>query len=133
MESKENIRIKLSKLNGGDSEDWFDSIEHLLRYATEQNPYFLEELLKRLEQSGLRIPKTVMTPYVNTIPVDEEPEYPGNRELERRIKSYVRWNAMAMVVKANRVHNGLGGHISTYASFLQFMFPLFNCIIMFTQ
>src|ERR1041384_7556551 len=56
------------------------------------------------------------TPYVNTIPPHKEPAYPGNRELERRIKSLIRWNAMAMVVNANRVHSGLGGHISTFAS-----------------
>ncbi len=56
------------------------------------------------------------TPYINTIPPDQEPDYPGDREIERRIKSYIRWNAMAMVVKANRVHDGIGGHISTYAS-----------------
>jgi len=59
---------------------------------------------------------TVNTPYLNTIPVEKQPELPGNRELARRIKSLIRWNAMAMVVKANRVHPGLGGHISTYAS-----------------
>ncbi|MBI4341034.1 MAG: pyruvate dehydrogenase (acetyl-transferring), homodimeric type [Candidatus Omnitrophica bacterium] len=56
------------------------------------------------------------SPYVNTIPAEAEPPYPGDREIERRIKSYIRWNAMAMVVKANRIHDGLGGHISTYAS-----------------
>ena len=56
------------------------------------------------------------TPYINTIPADQEPDYPGDREIERRIKSTIRWNAMAMVVKANRVHDGIGGHISTYAS-----------------
>jgi len=56
------------------------------------------------------------TPYVNTIPVEAEPAYPGDRELERGIKSLIRWNAMAMVVNANRIHSGLGGHISTYAS-----------------
>jgi pyruvate dehydrogenase E1 component len=58
----------------------------------------------------------VTTPYVNTIPVEAEPPYPGDRDIERRIKSYVRWNAMAMVVNANREHSGIGGHISTYAS-----------------
>jgi pyruvate dehydrogenase E1 component len=58
----------------------------------------------------------VGTPYVNTIPASQEPSYPGNRDIERRIKSTIRWNAMAMVVKANRLHGGLGGHISTYAS-----------------
>ena len=56
------------------------------------------------------------TPYINTIPPEREPDYPGDREIERRIKSYIRWNAMAMVVKANRIHDGIGGHISTYAS-----------------
>jgi pyruvate dehydrogenase E1 component len=63
-----------------------------------------------------RIEDCVNTPYINTIPPEAEPFYPGNRDLERRIKSLIRWNAMAMVVKANRFHNGLGGHISTYAS-----------------
>ena len=58
----------------------------------------------------------LVTPYINTIPVGEEPPYPGDRELERRIKSLVRWNAMAMVVNANSDHDGIGGHISTFAS-----------------
>src|SRR5258706_619 len=70
----------------------------------------------RLRKSGIKIPNTVSTPYINTIPPEKEPPYPGNREIERRIKSYVRWNAMAMVVKANRLHADIGGHISTYAS-----------------
>ena len=76
----------------------------------------LEELIERLRQSGINIPHTVSTPYINTIPPEKEPPYPGNREIERRIKSYIRWNAMAMVVKANRLHPDIGGHISTYAS-----------------
>lgn len=63
-----------------------------------------------------RMHTPVHTPYINTIPADREPLYPGDLALEKRIRSYIRWNAMAMVVKANRVHNGLGGHISTYAS-----------------
>jgi len=71
----------------------------------------------RQKRRGAAAPSTVLsTPYVNTIPVEDEPPYPGDRELERRIKSQVRWNAMAMVVNANRVHHGIGGHISTYAS-----------------
>jgi pyruvate dehydrogenase E1 component len=60
--------------------------------------------------------RSVNTPYLNTIPPALEPPYPGDQKIERRIKSYIRWNAMAMVVKANRIHDGLGGHISTYAS-----------------
>jgi len=59
---------------------------------------------------------TIITPYVNTIPVEQQAPFPGDRELERRIKSLIRWNAMAMVVQANRLHDGIGGHISTFAS-----------------
>src|SRR5262249_23549151 len=66
--------------------------------------------------SGVEIPFTANTPYVNTIPVSRQPIFPGNRELERRIKSYVRWNAMAMVVRANEFDGTLGGHIATFAS-----------------
>jgi pyruvate dehydrogenase E1 component len=67
-------------------------------------------------QSGVRMPFSANTPYINTIPADRQPPYPGSREIERRIKSLVRWNAMAMVVRANREEEGIGGHISTYAS-----------------
>ena len=63
-----------------------------------------------------RVAESLTTPYINTIPVDRQPPYPGDQALERRIKSIIRWNAMAMVVKANRIHGGLGGHISTFAS-----------------
>lgn len=82
----------------------------------EQAPFFLEHLVDRLRRSGLKVPGPVNTPYVNTIPVSEQPEYPGDREVERRIKSLIRWNAMAMVVNANQKHDGLGGHISSFAS-----------------
>ncbi len=82
----------------------------------EQIPLVLDKLQKRLEEAGIYVSRPVSTPYVNTIPPEAEPAYPGDREIERKIKSYIRWNAMAMVVKANRVHDGIGGHISTYAS-----------------
>jgi pyruvate dehydrogenase E1 component len=73
-------------------------------------------LTRRLREQGLNVPPPVTTPYVNTVPADQEPAFPGDRELERRINSFIRWNAMAMVVSANRINNGLGGHISTIAS-----------------
>ena len=104
-----------------DKHKWVASLEYILEYIlkneeSEQAAFLVEELIERLRQSGLRIPYAVNTPYVNTIPPEKETLYPGNREIERRIKSYVRWNAMAMVVKANRLHPDIGGHISTYAS-----------------
>ncbi len=77
---------------------------------------FFLNLTNRLREEGIEAPRVVSTPYVNTIPVEKQAPYPGDLEMERRIKSFVRWNAMAMVVNANRKNNGLGGHISTYAS-----------------
>jgi len=92
-------------------------VQHALR---DQRPgtttRFLGQLTDRLRQTDAGTPRLVSTPYVNTIPPDQQAPFPGDWEMERRIKSLVRWNAMAMVVNANRLHNGLGGHISTYAS-----------------
>ena len=104
-----------------DRHRWIASLEYILEYIlkneeSEQAIFLLEELIERLRESGLKVPYAVNTPYINTIPAEKQPPYPGNREIERRIKSYVRWNAMAMVVKANRLHPDIGGHISTYAS-----------------
>src|SRR3954468_6250706 len=84
---------------------WIPSLEYILEYIlkneeSEQATRLLEELSDRLREAGLKIPYAVNTPYINSIPAGQEPQYPGNREIERRIKSYVRWNAMAMVVKA---------------------------------
>jgi pyruvate dehydrogenase E1 component len=76
----------------------------------------LSTLLEEGRRYGVVPPEVLTTPYVNTIPPEEEPPYPGNIDLERRIEAYVRWNALAMVVRANREHSGVGGHIATYAS-----------------
>lgn len=118
-------RVESDRGNGkglkNDRHKWVASLEYILEYIlkneeSEQASMLLDELTERLRDSGLKIPNRVSTPYINTIPAEREPKYPGNREIERRIKSYVRWNAMAMVVKANRLHPDIGGHISTYAS-----------------
>jgi pyruvate dehydrogenase E1 component len=106
---------------GERDEQWLDALEVVLESVLKDRessrlPLLLERLGARLKGSGIRLPRLVNTPYLNSIPKDQEPPYPGDREIERRIKSYIRWNAMAMVVKANRLHGGLGGHISTYAS-----------------
>jgi len=101
--------------------DWIHSLEDSYRL---NGPAHVRALLAELQiyaqRYGVELPVTSRTPQVNTIPVDRQPEYPGNRELERRIKSIIRWNAMAMVVRANRIKDdtggGVGGHISTFAS-----------------
>jgi len=103
------------------TQKWVDSLEYVLQFMLEQAtpdqaPLLVNRLIARLKEVGINAPATVSTPYLNTIPIEEQPEYPGDLAIERRIKSLVRWNAMAMVVNANRVHSGLGGHISTFAS-----------------
>jgi len=78
--------------------------------------FLLERLKERAFRCGVRLGSGATTPYVNTIPADQQPEYPGDRAIERKIKSVIRWNAMAMVVRANQESPGIGGHISTFAS-----------------
>jgi pyruvate dehydrogenase E1 component len=100
-----------------ETQEWLESLEWVLQNkGPERVRQLLEELDIHAQKAGVRIPFSANTPHINTIPVGEEPPYPGSREIERRIKSIIRWNAMAMVVRANMIENGIGGHISTYAS-----------------
>ncbi len=100
-----------------ETREWLESLDYV--YQTE-GPARVQELLQRLQDRatsyGVRIHFPGDTPYINTIPLSKQPPYPGDRAIERRIKSYIRWNAMAMVVRANREDPGIGGHISTFAS-----------------
>jgi len=97
--------------------EWLESLEYVLQT---HGPEKVKELLHNLDayaqEAGVELPFTANTPHINTIPKSAQPPFPGGREIERRIKSLIRWNAMAMVVRANKEENGIGGHISTYAS-----------------
>ncbi len=98
-------------------EEWFESLDDvLIRYGPQRLQELLVNLQERAYLRGVTLPFTANTPYVNTIPADEQPRFPGNIEIERRIKSIIRWNAMAMVSRANTKYSGVGGHISTFAS-----------------
>ncbi len=100
-----------------ETDEWLESLSYVLKSkGPERIRYLLTVLEQRARQEGVDLPIASNTPYINTIHVDHQPPYPGNRELERRIKSIIRWNAMAMVVRANNENDGIGGHISTYAS-----------------
>ena len=98
-------------------QEWLESLDSVLDSS---GPEVAAEILERLRAhatvSGIDLPFSANTPYANTIPARLEPLFPGDQELERRIKSLIRWNALAMVVRANRVEHNIGGHISTYAS-----------------
>ena len=100
-----------------ETREWLASIDSVLRTEGPQRAhYLLERLIDHTRRSGAYLPFRPNTAYVNTIAVTAQPEYPGDRSLERRIEAYIRWNAMAMVVQANRKSSEYGGHISSYAS-----------------
>ena len=100
-----------------ETREWLDSLEYVFKAkGADRATYLFERLRDRLGASGAQVSAPLNTPYINTIPAAQEPPYPGNLEIERRIRSLIRWNAMAMVVKANKQHQGIGGHISTFAS-----------------
>lgn len=98
-------------------QEWLESLDSVLETS---GPEVAAEILERLRAhatvNGIDLPFSANTPYANTIPARLQPLFPGDQELERRIKSLIRWNALAMVVRANRVEHNIGGHISTYAS-----------------
>ncbi len=111
-----------AQLNGKDVDptettEWLESLQYVLK---SKGPSRVRQLLSLLhdaaQMAGVELPFSAQTPYVNTIPQSKQPVYPGNREIERRIKSIIRWNAMAMVTRANKEFPGIGGHISTFAS-----------------
>ncbi|MFH1568446.1 MAG: pyruvate dehydrogenase (acetyl-transferring), homodimeric type [Gemmatimonadota bacterium] len=100
-----------------EQQEWLESLDYIVASRSpDQVRDLLRQLSLRAERAGVSLPFTAQTPYINTIPRSQQPPYPGSREIERRIKSLIRWNAMAMVVRANRDKAAPGGHISTYAS-----------------
>ena len=112
-----NSNNGFSELDELELKEWLESLEYVLQSG---GPEKVKELLHNLDtyaqEAGVELPFTANTPHINTIPKSAQPPFPGGREIERRIKSLIRWNAMAMVVRANKEENGIGGHISTYAS-----------------
>lgn len=116
-EIKETKDKELSEIEAQETQEWLASLDYVLqRGGPDRVSRLLRQLQVHAQQFGVRLPFTANTPYINTIPADKQPPFPGSREIERRIKSIIRWNAMAMVVRANRHEEGIGGHISTYAS-----------------
>ncbi len=100
-----------------ETQEWVESLQAVIeRNGHQRAAALLTSLRDWAHARGVSIPCPVNTPYINTISADAQPPYPGDREIERRIKSYIRWNAMALVVRANRRCPGIGGHISSFAS-----------------
>ena len=127
--SKENSTTNrtLRDLDPEETQEWIDSLDYILRETGKDRAIFiLNRLQEELDKAGHPRPFTANTAYVNTIPPHRQPAYPGNIDLEKRIRCLVRWNAMAMVVRANRMSPGIGGHISTFASLAMLLEVGFN-------
>jgi pyruvate dehydrogenase E1 component len=117
-EAMENeLSVPLQGLDVNEIQEWLESLDSVLQSSgPDVASYILERLRAHAKLIGIEIPFTANTPYVNTIPHQLQADFPGDQQLERRIKSLVRWNAAAMVVRANKEEHNIGGHISTFAS-----------------
>src|SRR6187431_200498 len=108
---------QLPDIDPTETAEWLDSLDAVAdTYGKSRARYLLTRLMERANATQISFPATVSTPYVNTIPREEEPWFPGDEHIERRIRAFVRWNAAMMVVKANKHADGIGGHLSTFAS-----------------
>ena len=108
---------QLPDIDPAETQEWLDSLDAVVDvHGKTRARFLLSKLLDRANASQVSFPATVSTPYVNTIPREHEPFFPGDEHIERRIRAYIRWNAAMMVVKANKHADGIGGHLSTFAS-----------------
>src|SRR5207237_10211019 len=116
-----------SELEALEQREWRESLDYVIQQGDRGRVHRLLSTLRHHAQTqGVALPFSAITAYVNTIRPEDEVPLPGSQEIERRIKSLIRWNAMAMVVRANRVSDGIGGHISTYASAAKLYDVAFN-------
>ncbi|MDM7321805.1 MAG: pyruvate dehydrogenase (acetyl-transferring), homodimeric type [Gammaproteobacteria bacterium] len=100
-----------------ETQEWLDALEAVIRFeGTDKAQHLIAALIEAARKHGIDTPYSANTPYINTIPKEAQPAYPGDLALERRLRALIRWNAMAMVVKANKAHDGIGGHLGSYAS-----------------
>jgi len=112
-----NTQVKTQDPDPQETQEWLDALDAVIEAeGVERAHFLLERLIDQARRSGANLPYSANTAYVNTIPPHLEPRFPGDRAMERRIRSFIRWNAMAMVVRANRKSSELGGHIATFAS-----------------
>src|SRR5579863_10059961 len=108
---------QLPDIDPEETAEWIDSFDSVVdAQGRTRARFLLMKLLERARTKQVDFPATVSSPYVNTIPRDQEPWFPGDEYVERRIRAYIRWNAAVMVTRANHHSEGIGGHLATYAS-----------------
>ncbi|MSX94331.1 MAG: pyruvate dehydrogenase (acetyl-transferring), homodimeric type, partial [Actinobacteria bacterium] len=108
---------QLPDTDPGETSEWLDSLDAVIEvHGKSRARFLLSKLLERASEAQVSFPATVTTPYINTIPRESEPWFPGDEHIERRIRRFIRWNAAVTVVRANKQADGIGGHLSTFAS-----------------
>jgi pyruvate dehydrogenase E1 component len=113
----DEFKHQLPDIDPDETEDWMSSLDQVVEQAGETRARFLiYKLLKRARQLQIGLPPLTQTRYINTISPEQEPNFPGDEAMELRIRRIIRWNAVAMVLRANTQFSGIGGHLSTYAS-----------------
>ncbi len=111
------FKQQLPDIDQNETMEWIESFDSVVRNEGKARAQFMmRRLLKRARMLNVGIPELVQTPYINTISPEQEPEFPGDEVMEKRIRRIMRWNAVVMVTRANKRYDGIGGHISTYAS-----------------
>ena len=107
----------LPDVDPAETQEWIDSLDALHgAQGRSRSRFILSKLLARATELEVGLGPTTQTPYMNSIPPEAQPFFPGDEHLERRIRAFIRWNAAAMVIKANKYADGIGGHLSTFAS-----------------
>ena len=108
---------QLPDIDPAETTEWIDSLDAVhASQGQARARYLLAKLLERSNELQIGVPPTTSTPYINTIPAESQPFFPGDENIERRIRAIIRWNAAAMVIRANKIADGIGGHLSTFAS-----------------
>src|SRR3989441_957707 len=113
----DEFKRQLPDIDPAETDEWIESLDALVKQAgPERARFVLYKLLKRARMLQVGLPPLTQTRYINTISPEQEPDFPGDEEMEHRIRQFIRWNAVAMVVRANHHYEGIGGHLATYAS-----------------
>src|SRR5438876_1409429 len=113
----DEFKHQLPDIDPDETQEWIESLDALVKQSgADRARFVLYKLLKRARMLHVGIPPLTQTRYINTISPEQEPYFPGDEQMELRIRRMIRWNAMAMVVRANHDYPGIGGHLATYAS-----------------
>ena len=115
--SSANDHVTDADVDPGETSEWLDAWDEVTRAEGHaRGRFLLEQLIELARRRGVGVPTELSTPYVNSIAASDEPEFPGDEAMERRIRAFIRWNAVVMVIRANMRSEAIGGHLSTYAS-----------------